>query len=297
MRLVPRRDGLAQLGRTSARLPTLAEKLRSQRTAKWGEGSVHSCSYDCDDGRCRSTDWGNENCSSDWQGCEGLPGSGTIGMLLDLDKGTLSVFKNGRRLGAMKEGLSGEYCWFSLDLPPNRNPASPPAPSMGRGFTLRRFSTLLATSWSFPVTARPVDCRVTRRRPLGACTLFSKRRRPATNHRAPIAKSLPERCDFLSSALAALDIMTSRARPSGTRRPRTPRRTAQSLAARGTPALQARPRRGSGPGRRPRRASLLPGRALSTRARCWLDPRRGARTPDAVDLTIPSSRRAGDAVA
>ncbi|EJK75232.1 hypothetical protein THAOC_03049, partial [Thalassiosira oceanica] len=86
-------DGLAQLGRTSARLPTLAEKLRSQRTAKWGEGSVHSCSYDCDDGRCRSTDWGNENCSSDWQGCEGLPGSGTIGMLMDVVV---------RRTGAMK---------------------------------------------------------------------------------------------------------------------------------------------------------------------------------------------------
>jgi len=34
-----------------------------------------------------------------------------IGMLLDLDKGTLSVYKNGRKLGVMKRGLAGPYCW------------------------------------------------------------------------------------------------------------------------------------------------------------------------------------------
>jgi hypothetical protein len=33
------------------------------------------------------------------------------GLLLDLDKGTLSVYKNGRLLGVMKHGLDGEYCW------------------------------------------------------------------------------------------------------------------------------------------------------------------------------------------
>ena len=35
-----------------------------------------------------------------------------ISLLIDLDAGTLSVFKNGRRLGIMKSGLSGEYCWM-----------------------------------------------------------------------------------------------------------------------------------------------------------------------------------------
>jgi hypothetical protein len=35
-----------------------------------------------------------------------------VGLLLDLDEGTLSVYKNGRRLGTMKDGLSGEYCWL-----------------------------------------------------------------------------------------------------------------------------------------------------------------------------------------
>ncbi|EJK53038.1 hypothetical protein THAOC_27591, partial [Thalassiosira oceanica] len=85
--------------------PAVAEKLRSQRTAKWGESRVHCCSYFCDDGRCFWTDWDNEQVSFNWQGQEELEVSGTIGLLLDLNGGTLSVFKNGRRLGVMKEGL------------------------------------------------------------------------------------------------------------------------------------------------------------------------------------------------
>ena len=35
----------------------------------------------------------------------------TIGMLLNLDEGTLTVYKNNRRLGVLKDGLSGSYCW------------------------------------------------------------------------------------------------------------------------------------------------------------------------------------------
>ena len=34
-----------------------------------------------------------------------------VDMLLDLDEGTLSVYKNGRKLGVMKRGLAGHYCW------------------------------------------------------------------------------------------------------------------------------------------------------------------------------------------
>ena len=36
----------------------------------------------------------------------------TVGMLLNLDEGTLIVYKNNRRLGVMKDGLSGSYCWY-----------------------------------------------------------------------------------------------------------------------------------------------------------------------------------------
>ena len=34
-----------------------------------------------------------------------------IGMLLDLDEGTMTVFKNGRRLGVMTKGLTGKKSW------------------------------------------------------------------------------------------------------------------------------------------------------------------------------------------
>ncbi|EJK72548.1 hypothetical protein THAOC_05912 [Thalassiosira oceanica] len=98
---------------SSNQKPAVAEKLRSQRTEKWGESTVHCCTCYCGSGRCYWTDWGNEEGSSDWQGRESLEGGGTIGLLLDLDEGTLSVFKNDRRLGVMKEGLGGEYCWFA----------------------------------------------------------------------------------------------------------------------------------------------------------------------------------------
>ena len=98
---------------SSRNKPEISEKLKSQRTAKWGDRKVHCCDYLCYDGRCYWTDWDNENDSTlEWQGREGLRGSGTIGLLLDLDEGTLSVFKNGRRLGVMKDGLGGEYVWF-----------------------------------------------------------------------------------------------------------------------------------------------------------------------------------------
>ncbi|EJK58939.1 hypothetical protein THAOC_20898 [Thalassiosira oceanica] len=93
--------------------PAVSGKLRSQRTAKWGDSDIHCCSYDCYNGRCGVTDWDTKVIDHEWRGRERLDGSGTIGLLLDLDEGTLSVFKNNRRLGMMKEGgLSGEYCWF-----------------------------------------------------------------------------------------------------------------------------------------------------------------------------------------
>ena len=46
-----------------------------------------------------------------WDGMEGLSGSFKVGMLLDLDEGTLSVYSNGRKLGVIKRGLAGQYCW------------------------------------------------------------------------------------------------------------------------------------------------------------------------------------------
>ena len=98
---------------SSRNKPAVAEKLRSQRTARWGDSNIHCCTYRCGNGQCHWTDWSNKERISDWQGHEGLGGtSGTVGLLLDLDEGTLSVLMNGRRLGVMKDGLGGEYVWF-----------------------------------------------------------------------------------------------------------------------------------------------------------------------------------------
>lgn len=38
---------------------------------------------------------------------------GELGLLLDLDEGTLSVYKNGTRLGVMMRSHTGEYCWVA----------------------------------------------------------------------------------------------------------------------------------------------------------------------------------------
>lgn len=49
--------------------------------------------------------------NEDWEGRESMSSEDEIGLLLDLDMGTLSVYKNGRNLGVMKRGLIGPYCW------------------------------------------------------------------------------------------------------------------------------------------------------------------------------------------
>lgn len=49
---------------------------------------------------------------SEWEGMEGAKVGDSIGLLLDLDEGSMTVFKNGKRLGVMvASGLCGEYCW------------------------------------------------------------------------------------------------------------------------------------------------------------------------------------------
>jgi len=54
----------------------------------------------------------NRICPFGWEGVEETEESTfKIGMVLDLDKGTLDVYKNDRRLGTMLSGLVGEYCW------------------------------------------------------------------------------------------------------------------------------------------------------------------------------------------
>jgi len=48
----------------------------------------------------------------DWEGMQDANEEGDrIGMLLDLDQGSMTVYKNDKRLGVMATRLSGEYSW------------------------------------------------------------------------------------------------------------------------------------------------------------------------------------------
>ena len=47
-----------------------------------------------------------------WEGRQAAREDGDrIGLLLDLDQGSMTVYKNDERLGVMATGLSGEYSW------------------------------------------------------------------------------------------------------------------------------------------------------------------------------------------
>eukprot|EP01046_Picozoa_sp_COSAG06_P051219 COSAG06_NODE_8307_length_2207_cov_4.807400_1_plen_290_part_00 len=53
----------------------------------------------------------------DWEGMQRAEKEGDrIGLLLDLDQGSMTVYKNDERLGVMATGLSGEYSWAVTPL-------------------------------------------------------------------------------------------------------------------------------------------------------------------------------------
>ena len=78
-----------------------------------GSGSVDCCMYCAYSGRCYSGEWSHTRAYNIdiWERSESMSLGDEVGMLLDLDEGTLSVYKNGRKLGAIKSGLAGHYCW------------------------------------------------------------------------------------------------------------------------------------------------------------------------------------------
>jgi len=77
------------------------------------DNSIQCCLYYTHHGYCFSSDWGGSDqpVSNRWEGMESMSLGDEIGMLLDLDEGTLSVYKNRRKLGVLKNGLAGPYCW------------------------------------------------------------------------------------------------------------------------------------------------------------------------------------------
>ena len=84
-----------------------------ERYSSNNNSNVQCCMYYAFNGNCHTSDWedtiflGNEP----WDGSESMSSGDEIGILLDLDEGILSVYKNGRKLGVMKKGLAGPYCW------------------------------------------------------------------------------------------------------------------------------------------------------------------------------------------
>ncbi|EJK56560.1 hypothetical protein THAOC_23532 [Thalassiosira oceanica] len=91
--------------------PILWEVLRRERTSRW-EGDVHFCQFYLS-GECYYTEWeGFQIQRSYWEGVNDYDAKiDTLGMLLDLNIGTLSVYQNGQRVGILKDGLAGVYCW------------------------------------------------------------------------------------------------------------------------------------------------------------------------------------------
>lgn len=95
--------------------------IGKERTERWGNGRVYVCLLRLKSGRC-SFGGDGRFLTEGWNGQESFHIGDEIGMLLDLDAGTLSVYKNGRRLGVMKDSLryelSGEFSWVaSMKLP------------------------------------------------------------------------------------------------------------------------------------------------------------------------------------
>jgi len=81
------------------------------------ENSVKCCVFSSHTGNCISSTWPANGLRSqivdEWEGMEAASLGDEIGMLLDLDDNTLTAYKNGRKLGEMKRGVSGPYCWMA----------------------------------------------------------------------------------------------------------------------------------------------------------------------------------------
>ena len=101
-----------QNAKYSPRTPQFFNNFTQREGSVQYNNDINCCMYSAYDGNCWSSDWEGNSERNEWDGIEVLSGSTcNIGMLLDLDEGTLSVYKNERKLGIMKRGLAGHYCW------------------------------------------------------------------------------------------------------------------------------------------------------------------------------------------
>ena len=94
----------------------------NKRKEERHNNNIQCCMYVTHTSQCISSNWlepgpyydgTRSHITEDWEGMETMSLVDEIGMLLDLDEGTLSVYKNGMKLGVMKRGLAGNYCWVA----------------------------------------------------------------------------------------------------------------------------------------------------------------------------------------
>ena len=91
--------------------------LIRRRWKQWKESEL----MDMDNGQRVRAKLQTRCVPSNWRGMEPTEdASFKIGLVLDLDQGTLDVYKNNRRLGTLGSGLVGEYCWAILLVPGGR---------------------------------------------------------------------------------------------------------------------------------------------------------------------------------
>ena len=99
----------------SPRFKEFYQNFSQTHVESYNISSVQCCLLGLSTKKCLSSGWNdklNNNIES-WEGSETMSSGDEVGMLLDLDEGTLTVYKNGRELGVMKRGLAGPYCWVT----------------------------------------------------------------------------------------------------------------------------------------------------------------------------------------
>merc|ERR1711862_218256 len=86
---------------------------------RWGDSNINVCyiwpetgvsqidSWECNN---RSLDIGDILSDPTWD-FSNMPSGSEVGILMDLDEGKMSIYSNGQRVGVLKSGLAGEYCW------------------------------------------------------------------------------------------------------------------------------------------------------------------------------------------
>lgn len=98
------------------------DELQQERTERWGESNVHSCRLTVGgfNNIVSSCSWNHSYVTEHLRERENevFTSGDRIGMLLDLDFGTLCVYRNDCRVGVMASGLSGEYCWCGVMITP-----------------------------------------------------------------------------------------------------------------------------------------------------------------------------------